>query len=59
MSEPNWNTIVEDVVTRVQMLRAVWNQPGPLQENIRRDLVIPAITKLAEFCACVQVEDEE
>lgn len=59
MSEPNWDAIVEDVAVRVQMLRAVWNEPGPMQMNIRRDLVIPAITKLGEFCACVQVEEEQ
>ncbi len=35
------------------------NLKGPLAEQIKTDLIAPALVLLARFCACVEVHDEE
>ena len=58
---PNWSKIESDVLRKIQIIHAAWEHtqaqaPG-VHEIMKRDLYVPALTCLAEFCACVEEKD--
>lgn len=57
---PNWTGLKLDVCERVDALRVVWEQTEPpaLREKLRTDLCLPCLRLLAEFCACVKIDDD-
>lgn len=62
MSAPDWNRLEADVVVRIRLLRATSEKldaPAELREAIWRDLVMPNLRLLAEFCVNVDVHDEQ
>ena len=49
-----------DINLRIDCLEAAWNDlDDPFTDCIKDQLIIPAATKLAEFCAMVQVDESE
>lgn len=56
---PDWDGAANDVLERIKMLRAVWEYDRSPDSMIRRDLILPAMRKLAEFCAMVRVDERD
>ena len=60
-TKPNWELIEREVVQKIRLLRAAWEYtakaiPKELHEAIEKDLYCPALSHLANFCACVEFE---
>jgi hypothetical protein len=57
---PNWTAIERDVLRKIRLVRAAWKhteaEAPEVHEACMRDLYVPALTKLAAFCACVKEE---
>ena len=57
---PDWEAIEREVVLRIALLRAAWNatedDPSVPHRMMARDLYLPAVEKLAEFCSMIEVE---
>jgi hypothetical protein len=59
--------IERDVMMRLRLLRAAWEMsaresaPGAaeLQAAMRRDLYIPALECLGDFCRRIEIEEDE
>jgi len=57
---PDWQQMRRDINLRIDCLEAAWNDlDDPFTDCIKDQLIIPAATKLAEFCAMVQVDESE
>lgn len=56
----DWKKIREEVGEKIAILEALDKEleGSVLQPNVMRDLIKPALTHLARFCACVQEENE-
>jgi hypothetical protein len=53
---PDWAALERDVVDRIRALVAIdQHVAGGQQEQIRRDLILPCVRLLAEFCAAVEI----
>lgn len=59
----DWSSIERDVVARIRALAAIDAECEARGEEfggcVRRDLIAPAARKLAEFCACVEIGEED
>ena len=57
--QPDWNKLEADVLMSLRCLRAAWEHTAdkPIHEAMVRDLYIPCLRLLAEFCACVEVKE--
>ncbi len=58
----DWAGVERDVVDRIRALAAIdrsLDAPPDCRRSYPQDLVVPAARLLAEFCACVQIEDDE
>ena len=47
------------VVERIRMLEAAWCAEVPLKVEIERDLILPNIALLAQFCSNITIEDDD
>ena len=58
---PDWAQLESDVILKIRLLRAAWEHTADstLHAGISRDLYIPALTLLAEFCSCVEVHGDD
>lgn len=58
----NWDKLMDDVIERIAVLRACWiateNDRPETHQRIARDIYVPALRLLAEFCASVEISDE-
>ena len=56
----DWEAIEREVVLRIALLRAAWkataDDPSVPHRMMARDLYLPAVAKLAEFCSLIEVE---
>ena len=61
--EPNWDQLIDDVNARIAALRACWKgtqaDTPELHRMIARDVYVPALRLLAEFCAAVEIEESK
>ena len=57
----DWDRLERDVVERVRVLRAVAEklEAGSAGEQIAKDLIVPCVRLLAEFCDCVKIDDSK
>ncbi len=56
---PDWDSVKADVCNRIDLLRATYeNMEGPIAEKIFKDLILPCMELLGQFCACVKIEEE-
>ena len=57
---PDWRQLRQDINLRIDCLEAVWNDlDDPFTNCIKDQLIIPAITKLGEFCGMLNVHESE
>lgn len=59
MEHPKWEAIEADVLRKLRLVRAAWEETGKTPElhaPIKRDLYLPALKHLAAFCASVEEE---
>jgi len=55
---PDWDGLKKDVNDRIDILRAVWEKADlEIKDSLMRNLIIPCLACLADFCASVQLED--
>lgn len=57
----DWARLERDVVERIRILAAASSRlggPSELRAKVLRDLVLPNVRLLAEFCTNVRIEDE-
>tara|TARA_R110000868_G_scaffold406061_1_gene686165 strand:- start:1715 stop:1915 length:201 start_codon:yes stop_codon:yes gene_type:complete len=62
--EPDWDKIEEDVKIRLAALNAVWTkveaeEPPETLQAVARDLLIPALYGIMQFCDTVKISDDE
>ncbi len=59
--QPDWERLEADVLLSLRCLRAAWEhtEGQPIHAAMVRDLYVPCVRLLAEFCASVKVEDEK
>jgi len=60
----DWAALKDDCMFRLLMLQNAWQWtqracPQAQHEQMVKDLYVPAFTKLAEFCACVEIIEEK
>jgi hypothetical protein len=60
LRKANWETIQDDVITRIRILKelAIQLEPGPLTDQIANDLILPAIATLAHFIKAVEIDPQ-
>jgi hypothetical protein len=58
---PDWDTLIDDVNARIKALRVCWKATATrepaLHAQLVRDLYVPALKLLADFCAAVDIEE--
>ena len=56
----DWDGTEKEVVEKLRLLRAACChlEPNEVNDMIARDLFLPALAKLGEFCAMVQIGEE-
>ena len=56
-----WDAVEKEVVMKLRLLRAMAEKLPSTPENdrIAKDLIIPALGLLGEFCQCVEIEPEQ
>lgn len=56
----DWDKLEADAITRIRMLRATFEKlpDSDAKALYLRDIGIPVLGKLIEFCECVQIEGE-
>lgn len=60
--KPDWLSLKEEVCRKIDYVAAAWEKldaPDEWKDKIRRDLLLPNLELLAEFCANVDVNDDE
>lgn len=60
--QPDWDRIERDVTRKLRFLRLAWEASEERRDFstlIKRDILIPALLLLAEFCACVEEEPDK
>jgi hypothetical protein len=61
-SKPDWARMVEDVTSRIWLLKACWEETAvapELHQKMADDLYVPALLLLADFCAAVEIPGHE
>lgn len=54
---PDWGRMEREVILKLRILRAAWEHTAPnpeLHQAMARDLYLPVLRLLAEFCNCVK-----
>lgn len=61
LAKCNWDGLEQDVVQRIRMLKVACQamDQNALTDQIANDLILPSLRLLGEFCACVDIRDEE
>lgn len=56
----NWDSLEADVLTRIRLLKGMAQklEPNAVNDRIAAELIGPAVELLAQFCLCVQIEEE-
>jgi hypothetical protein len=61
MREPDWDLLMADVNEGIATLRACWMRTATdtpeLHKRAVRDLYMPTLRLLSDFCAAVEVEE--
>jgi hypothetical protein len=59
--KPDWASIEADVLFRIRLLRASWDHTAgtAIHASMKRDLYIPVLKLLSEFCVCVETEGKQ
>ncbi len=60
----DWTNITAEVLAKLEYLRIAWaasEREGPpeLHAKLVNDLYVPTVRLLAEFCACLEVTEDE
>lgn len=60
LRQSDWQKAADDVCERIAALRhvALGLEEGPLSDKIANDLILPALAKLGEFVAMVELSEE-
>lgn len=60
LKRANWDTLQVDVASRIRLLRAtvMRMEDGAASDAIARDLIVPNLALLAEFCENVHIDRE-
>ena len=60
LASADWERIEQDVVSRLRLIKAMCQgiERDELSDKIANDIVLPALSLIAEFCACVEVFEE-
>jgi hypothetical protein len=57
---PDFDQIEKDVVTRIRLIKSMYQNMKPDELALIHDsLIVPCMTLLAEFCACVKISEDE
>lgn len=57
---PDFDQIEKDVVTRIRLIKAMYEHMKPEDlKIIHESLIVPCMKLLAEFCACVKISEDE
>jgi hypothetical protein len=57
---PDFDQIEKDVVSRIRLIKAMYEHMKPEELTIINDsLILPCMKLLAEFCSCVKISDED
>ena len=60
---PDWDALEREVLLRIQLLKSAWQgtqeDQGDVHGMMVRDLYMPALNKLAQFCSMIEVEEEQ
>lgn len=61
LAKADWAHLEQDVVAKIRMLQTICAKlpQDELSDKIANELILPALQLLAEFCACVEVTDED
>jgi hypothetical protein len=59
----DWANLKTEVTAKLEYLRIAWaaserDAPPQVHKRIVEDIYVPAIRLLAEFCACLEVAEE-
>ena len=57
---PDWEGIEREVCHKLRLLSATWEETSKddfVHLLMKRDLYLPTLRKLAEFCACIKEEE--
>ena len=62
-TSPDWDALEREVLLRIQLLKAAWQgtqeDSGDVHAMMVRDLYMPALNKLAQFCSMIEVEEDK
>ena len=60
---PDWEALEREVILRIQLLKGAWagtqKDSCDVHAMMVRDLYMPALNKLAQFCSMIEVEEDE
>lgn len=58
---PDWPSLKSEICRKIDYVAAAWEklEPIELRDKIRRDLLLPNLALLAEFCAAIEEKDED
>ena len=60
----DWHNLKAELLTKIEYLRVSWaaserDAPPEVHNKLVENIYVPAIRLLAEFCACLEVTDDE
>lgn len=58
---PNWSKLKDEVARKIDYIAAAWGKldaPPEWREKIRRELLMPNLLLLAEFCAAIEENED-
>ena len=60
LRQADWESVEQEVVYKLRFLRAAVEklEPNELNDKIAKDLLLPALQKLGEFCTMIRFEEE-
>lgn len=60
LRQADWESVEQEVVYKLRFLRAAVEKLEPTEVNnkIARDLFLPALKKLGEFCTMIKLEEQ-
>ena len=60
LRQANWESVEQEVVHKLRFLRAAVEtlEPNELNNKIAKDLFLPALMKLGEFCTMIKFDNQ-
>ncbi len=60
LRKADWHQMEIDVVRRIRLLHKMADhlEPGPINDKIADELILPNLRLLAAFCEAVEIEDK-